>query len=182
MVLRTTTAALTPSRTAEPVTARSPTCRCATSAQVVRPFADVRPGAGPWPDAAAVWGGRRGVRACLNRQRPGFQIQKRDPDMSNAISCPGGRWWTRADALLGVEGIHVCSVIGTGIGLLLRRERRGTCEFSGIDSRNIGCAALPILQIQITGVLRPWRSRLKYGALALLAGTTAWIVLLALAK
>jgi hypothetical protein len=32
--------------------------------------------------------------------------------MSNSMSCSEGRWCTRADALLGVEGIRVCSVNG----------------------------------------------------------------------
>jgi transposase len=42
--------------------------------------------------------------------------------MPNATSCPGGRWCERADALLGVEGIHVCSVTAAGTGLVLHVE------------------------------------------------------------
>lgn len=42
--------------------------------------------------------------------------------MNNSMCCSGGRWCTRADALLGVEGIHVSSVAATGAGLLLHIE------------------------------------------------------------
>lgn len=49
-------------------------------------------------------------------------IPKRDPDMNNSMSCSGGRWCTRADALLGVEGVRVSSVTATGTGLLLGVE------------------------------------------------------------
>jgi transposase len=42
--------------------------------------------------------------------------------MPNATSCPGGRWCERADALLGVEGIHVCAVTAAGTGLVLHVE------------------------------------------------------------
>jgi transposase len=38
------------------------------------------------------------------------------------MSCSGGRWCTRADALLDVEGIRVSSVTATGTGLVLRVE------------------------------------------------------------
>ena len=40
--------------------------------------------------------------------------------MNNSMSCFCGQWWARADALLGVEGIHIRSVTATGAGLLLR--------------------------------------------------------------
>lgn len=46
--------------------------------------------------------------------------------MPNATSCPGGRWCERADALLGVDGIHVCSVTATGTGLVLHVETAET--------------------------------------------------------
>jgi transposase len=46
--------------------------------------------------------------------------------MPNATSCPGGRWCERADALLGVEGIHVCSVTAAGTGLVLHVETAET--------------------------------------------------------
>jgi transposase len=46
--------------------------------------------------------------------------------MPNATSCPGGRWCERADALLGVEGIHVCSVTVAGTGLVLHVETAET--------------------------------------------------------
>src|SRR6478752_197472 len=46
--------------------------------------------------------------------------------MPNASSCPGGRWCERADALLGVEGIHVCSVTEAGTGLVLHVETAET--------------------------------------------------------
>ena len=42
--------------------------------------------------------------------------------MNNSMSCSCGRWCTRADALLGVEGIHISSVTATGTGLVLRIE------------------------------------------------------------
>ena len=42
--------------------------------------------------------------------------------MNNSMSCSDGRWCTRADALLGVEGIHVSSVTATGRGLVLGVE------------------------------------------------------------
>ncbi|WP_370525977.1 transposase family protein [Pseudarthrobacter sp. NBSH8] len=45
--------------------------------------------------------------------------------MNNSMSCSGGRWCARADALLGVEGIHVSTVTATGTGLLLRIETGG---------------------------------------------------------
>jgi hypothetical protein len=38
------------------------------------------------------------------------------------MSCSGGRWCTRADALLGVEGIHISSVTETANGLVLHVE------------------------------------------------------------
>lgn len=38
--------------------------------------------------------------------------------MNNSMSCSCGRWCTRADAPLGVEGIHIRSVTSTGTGLL----------------------------------------------------------------
>lgn len=44
---------------------------------------------------------------------------QRDPDMNNSMSCSEGRWCTRADALLGVEGIHVSSVTATGRVIVL---------------------------------------------------------------
>lgn len=47
---------------------------------------------------------------------------QRDPDMNNSMSCSDGRWCTRADALLGVEGIHVSSVTATGRGRVLGVE------------------------------------------------------------
>lgn len=42
--------------------------------------------------------------------------------MNNSMSCSDGRWCTRADALLGVEGVHVSSVMATGRGLVLGVE------------------------------------------------------------
>ncbi|MET4096680.1 transposase family protein [Arthrobacter sp. UYCu712] len=42
--------------------------------------------------------------------------------MNNSLSCSDGRWCTRADALLGVEGIHVNSVTTSGTGLVLGVE------------------------------------------------------------
>jgi transposase len=45
--------------------------------------------------------------------------------MTNSMSCSDGRWCTRADALPGVEGLHVNSVTGTGTGLVLRIETGG---------------------------------------------------------
>lgn len=42
--------------------------------------------------------------------------------MTNSMSCSHGRWCTRADALLGVDGIHVSSVTATATGLVLRTE------------------------------------------------------------
>lgn len=42
--------------------------------------------------------------------------------MNNSMSCSGGRWCTRADLLLGVEGVHISAVIGAGTGLLLHVE------------------------------------------------------------
>ncbi|WP_461175121.1 ISL3 family transposase (plasmid) [Arthrobacter sp. Z1-9] len=42
--------------------------------------------------------------------------------MNNSMSCSGGRWCTRADALLGVEGIHVSTVTPTGKGVVLGVE------------------------------------------------------------
>lgn len=42
--------------------------------------------------------------------------------MNNSMSCSDGRWCARADALLSVEGIHVCSVTATGKGLVLGVE------------------------------------------------------------
>ncbi|QYF89904.1 transposase family protein [Arthrobacter sp. PAMC25284] len=38
------------------------------------------------------------------------------------MSCSDGRWCTRADVLLGVEGIHVSSVTTSGTGLVRRTE------------------------------------------------------------
>lgn len=45
--------------------------------------------------------------------------------MNNSISCSDGRWCTRADALLGVEGIHVSTVMATVTGLVLGVETGG---------------------------------------------------------
>lgn len=42
--------------------------------------------------------------------------------MSNSTSCPDGRWCERADALLGVEGMHILSVSGTAESLILHVE------------------------------------------------------------
>ncbi|RNL59930.1 transposase, partial [Arthrobacter oryzae] len=42
--------------------------------------------------------------------------------MNNSMSCSDGRWCTRADALLGVEGIHVSTVMTTAAGLVLGVE------------------------------------------------------------
>jgi transposase len=41
------------------------------------------------------------------------------------MSCSGGRWCTRADALLGAEGIHVSTVTATVTGLVLGVETGG---------------------------------------------------------
>ena len=38
--------------------------------------------------------------------------------MNNSMSCSAGRWCMRADALLGVEGVHVSSVTATRTGLV----------------------------------------------------------------
>ena len=70
--------------------------------------------------AAAAWCGRKEVRASLNWLRP--SKPKRNPDANNSASCPCGRWCARADACLGVEGIHIRSVTATGTGLLLHVE------------------------------------------------------------
>jgi hypothetical protein len=54
--------------------------------------------------------------------------------MNNSMSCSDGRWCARADALLSVEGIHVCSVTATGRGLVLGVE----------TSEDVtGCDAMP---------------------------------------
>ncbi|WP_444964457.1 ISL3 family transposase [Pseudarthrobacter sulfonivorans] len=42
--------------------------------------------------------------------------------MNNSMSCSAGRWCMRADALLGVEGVHVSSVTATRTGLVLGVE------------------------------------------------------------
>jgi transposase len=42
--------------------------------------------------------------------------------MTNSMSCSHGQWCTRADALLGVEGIHVSAVMTTAPGLVLHVE------------------------------------------------------------
>ncbi|MGO4493203.1 transposase family protein [Arthrobacter sp. 2YAF22_2] len=42
--------------------------------------------------------------------------------MTNSMSCSHGRWCTRADALLGVEGVHLSSVTATAAGLVLGVE------------------------------------------------------------
>ncbi|MFJ5975634.1 ISL3 family transposase [Pseudarthrobacter oxydans] len=42
--------------------------------------------------------------------------------MTNSMSCSHGHWCTRADALLGVEGIHVTAVTATASGLVLHVE------------------------------------------------------------
>src|SRR3954469_19626751 len=42
--------------------------------------------------------------------------------MSHATSCPGGRWCERADAMLGLDGIHVTSVRETASGFVLHVE------------------------------------------------------------
>ena len=42
--------------------------------------------------------------------------------MTNSMSSSDGRWCTRADAMLGVEGVHVSSVAATATGLVLRTE------------------------------------------------------------
>ena len=42
--------------------------------------------------------------------------------MTTSMSCSHGRWCTRADALLGFEGIHVCAGTETASGLVLRVE------------------------------------------------------------
>lgn len=39
--------------------------------------------------------------------------------MNSSLSCSGGRWCERADALFGIEGIHVSSVTPPGAGLIL---------------------------------------------------------------
>lgn len=46
--------------------------------------------------------------------------------MPNAISCAGGRWCERANALLGVEGLHFCFVTAAGTGLVLHVETAET--------------------------------------------------------
>jgi hypothetical protein len=56
------------------------------------------------------------------------------------MSCSCGRWCKRADALFGVEGIHISSVTATGTGLVLRRNRRerhwlpGLCGFNDTEA------------------------------------------------
>ncbi|MEC5192568.1 MULTISPECIES: hypothetical protein [unclassified Arthrobacter] len=42
--------------------------------------------------------------------------------MNNSLSCSGSRWCTRADTLLGVEGIDISSVTATENGRFLRVE------------------------------------------------------------
>jgi hypothetical protein len=42
--------------------------------------------------------------------------------MNNSMSCSHGRWCTRADTLLGAEGIHISSVTATEAGLVLGVE------------------------------------------------------------
>ncbi|MET3722080.1 MULTISPECIES: transposase family protein [unclassified Arthrobacter] len=42
--------------------------------------------------------------------------------MNNSMSCSGGRWCSRADALLGVEGIHISSVTASTAALVRRVE------------------------------------------------------------
>jgi transposase len=58
--------------------------------------------------------------------------------MNNSMSCSGGRWCTRADALLGVEGIHIRSVTTTANGLVLRVETGETLS---------GCPACGVIAI-----------------------------------
>jgi hypothetical protein len=62
------------------------------------------------------------VRASLNWLRPSKPIPKRDPDLNSSMSCSRGQWCTRADTLLGVEGIHISSVTATGAALVLGVE------------------------------------------------------------
>lgn len=47
---------------------------------------------------------------------------ERDPDTTTSMSCSHGRWCTRADPLLGVEGILVRDVRATALGLVLHVE------------------------------------------------------------
>ncbi len=42
--------------------------------------------------------------------------------MTNSMSCSHGQWCTRADALFGVEGVHVSAVTTTASGLVLHVE------------------------------------------------------------
>ena len=63
--------------------------------------------------------------------------------MANATCSPGGRWCEQADALFGVEGIHVCSVAAAGTGGVLNVEAAETVS---------GCPEC--------GVARPRRVRL----------------------
>jgi hypothetical protein len=58
--------------------------------------------------------------------------------MNNSMSCSGGRWCTRADALLGVEGIHIRSVTTTANGLVLHAETGETLS---------GCPACGVIAI-----------------------------------
>ncbi len=55
--------------------------------------------------------------------------------MADFTSCPDSRWCTRADAMLGVEGIHVRSVMATDAALFLRVETGETvagCPACGV--------------------------------------------------
>ncbi|MDQ0673463.1 hypothetical protein QFZ36_001024 [Pseudarthrobacter siccitolerans] len=69
--------------------------------------------------------------------------------MNNSRSCSGGRWCTRADTLLLVEGIHLRSVTATEAGMVLGVE---TGDFAGVpesprsatDSGRPGVMTLPV--------------------------------------
>lgn len=58
------------------------------------------------------------------------QTNKRDLDMHNFMPCSDGRWYTRADALLGIEGIHVIRTIQNG-------------ECSGVTGRTVWPGGAP---------------------------------------
>jgi transposase len=78
--------------------------------------------------------------------------------MNNSMSCSGGHWCTRADALLGVEGIHVSSVTATTTCLLLGVETGDTvsgCPDCGVVAISHGRRQVPLHDIPCFG--RPVR-------------------------
>lgn len=85
--------------------------------------------------------------------------------MCNSISCSFGRWCDRADALLGVSGIHITSVAEAATGLIVHVETDQTmsgCPACGVVAVGHGRRRIRLRDIPCFGrpVQLRWAKRL----------------------